>query len=324
MLRQKIRKIVNEVFTCISDMLSRTTSFFKPLKNRYMAFSSTKYGRLIRADKPHVYCLLFLPTWSAAVLANSDYNVLLVIAFCIVFFIGSIMMRSIGCIINDIIDKDIDIKVTRTKNRPVASGEISVKKALIVAGIMLLCTTVMLLFLPRESIIVCCIAAIMTCLYPYSKKFTYFPQVILGLTFNTGVPIAWFCFTDSFMWQLFTLYMSFAILTVAYDTIYACQDIEDDIKNNIKSLPVYLRKTNRDIKFVIWQLYKISVTCLGIVGLGMNMGLLFYITLVVAVYILYNDLELCDINDTNACAKHFRKTIVTYLLLVFLGVLAGK
>ena len=323
-MKQKLKNILGYIFNIIREFASKMWKFAEPLRRNYMKIAAMKYGRLIRADKPSVYLMLCLPTWSAAIMASRNGYSLDLLLFCILFLMGSVMMRSIGCIANDIADRKIDGKVGRTKYRPITSGEVSVKEAIFIAGLMSACTAGMLFFLPQKSTLVCCVAFIMTCLYPYSKRFTYFPQLVLGLTFNTGIPIAWFCFTDESILPMMMLYIGFVLVTIAYDTVYACQDVEDDKKIGVKSLALYLYQKEYSIKSVVWQLYRISAICFGIAGLGIWMKWQFFAMLGLATYILYKDLEELNLENPNDCAKHFKQDIILYILLIFIGIVTGK
>jgi len=197
-----------------------------------------KYILLFRLDRPIGFMLLFYPVsfgLSVSSKINSDF--LFVISF---FLLGSIIMRSAGCIINDLWDRNIDIQIERTQTRPIASGEISVLKALISLAILLFFGFLILIQLNLESIILGIIILPLVFLYPLAKKNFFLPQLILGLIYNWGVFIGWSSsgFTVPFNIMLL-LYVSCVIWTVIYDTIYATMDEEDDRKIGIYSSSIF-------------------------------------------------------------------------------------
>jgi len=197
-----------------------------------------KYILLFRLDRPIGFMLLFYPVsfgLSVSSKINSDF--LFVISF---FLLGSIIMRSAGCIINDLWDRNIDIQIERTQTRPIASGEISVLKALISLAILLFFGFLILIQFNLESIILGIIILPLVFLYPLAKKNFFLPQLILGLIYNWGVFIGWSSsgFTVPFNIMLL-LYVSCVIWTVIYDTIYATMDEEDDRKIGIYSSSIF-------------------------------------------------------------------------------------
>jgi len=197
-----------------------------------------KYILLFRLDRPIGFMLLFYPVsfgLSVSSKINSDF--LFVISF---FLLGSIIMRSAGCIINDLWDRNIDIQIKRTQTRPIASGEISVLKALISLAILLFFGFLILIQFNLESIILGIIILPLVFLYPLAKKNFFLPQLILGLIYNWGVFIGWSSsgFTVPFNIMLL-LYVSCVIWTVIYDTIYATMDEEDDRKIGIYSSSIF-------------------------------------------------------------------------------------
>lgn len=292
-----------------------------PLKKQYDKYSNSRYGRLLRMKSYWVYPMLFLPTWCALWMASS--STINNISLALLFAIGSFLMRSVGCIINDIVDRKIDQQVIRTQNRPIASGEVSVFEGIKLIMILLILGVIILLSLPNRVLFIGGFAIIMITLYPFSKRFTHVPQLILGLTFNLGVLIAWLSVSYEHIFQMIMLYIGFAVFTFAYDTIYACQDLQDDLAAGIQSFPVLLTKKGENIQNAVWQLYKVSGMCIAIAGLGMNMNFSFFLALAIALYLLYNQLERCDINDANSCAKHFAASNI-YLFILFLGTVFGN
>ena len=313
---EKVKQIIINIGQfCIKKSL--------PLQKLYIKYSKTKYGRLIRMDSFYVYPMLFLPTWCAIWIADQSTNFMSRLLLCLVFAIGSFIMRSIGCILNDIADIKIDREITRTKNRPLASGEIKIYEAINLVLIMSGLALSILLTLPTNVFVIGVIGALMTILYPFAKRFTHLPQIILGFTFNIGVLMAWLTVNNQNYLPLILLYIGFAIFTFGYDTIYACQDLEEDLKNGVKSFAVLLKLKNKDIKATVWKIYRISISFIGISGLSMPLNSSFFFGLAAALYVLYNSLESCDISNKKLCAEHFKNSTI-FLFILFLGTVFGK
>jgi len=200
------------------------------------------YFYLMRLDKPVGIFLLFWPcTWGMAYNLNFHFLDKEWFLYFVLFFFGSILMRSAGCIYNDIVDVNIDKKVQRTKNRPLASGKISINNAWILIFILCLISLV-ILFQFNIKTIICGFASILIVLfYPFAKRFTYWPQLILGIVFNFGVLLSWLSLNTHFTFGIIYLYISGILWTLGYDTIYALQDIDDDKKIGVKSSAIYLK-----------------------------------------------------------------------------------
>lgn len=301
----------------------RKLLFLKPLAESYRKAADSQYGRLIRMGSYHIYLLLFLPTWCAIWMADQNNDLLHRSLLSLIFAIGAFLTRSAGCIINDIFDKKFDGKVARTKLRPLVTGNVKLSEGIVLTSVMLCLSAIILSILPGRVFYIGIIALIMMIIYPLSKRFTNLPQLVLGFTFNLGVLIGWLTVSDSQFFQLAMLYMAFSLLTFGYDTIYACQDIEDDEAAGVKSFPLFIRSQGREIKDVVWHIYKLSLTCFGIAGLGIGLGSSFYLSLAAIIYILSNSLDSCNIEDNDSCYEHFKK-ITLVLLLLFLGIVFGR
>ena len=274
--------------------------------------------RLMRLDKPAPYLLIVLPTWWViAMTANNPFSFLF---FCIFFLIGAVLMRSAGCIINDIFDKNIDGQVERTKNRPLASKELSIKQALLLLSVLLLFSAILLFMLPTAAIYIGVFALIPIILYPMMKRITYFPQLFLGLTFNLGVLIAWATLKGSIGWPPVLVYVAAAMWTLGYDTIYAYQDIRYDLALNLKSTAIKFKEKGPKI---IWYIYQITIALLCISGLHMHLNFFFYIGMAAATYHLYWKIENLDVAKADDCTKKF-KSNVEFAFLVFVAILIGR
>ena len=211
---------------------------------------------LTRLNKPIGYMLLFWPcAWGLAYayIVVQDLNKFLY--YLLLFFLGSILMRSAGCIVNDIVDRDIDTKVQRTKNRPLASNSISIKLAM--SYVFLLCGFAFLILIQFNNLTISLGLGSMFLAfsYPYMKRITYWPQLFLGLTFNWGIIMAWTSITGEISIEIILLYASAIFWTLGYDTIYGAQDMVDDEIIGMKSTSI---KFKNNIKLFVSFCYLIS------------------------------------------------------------------
>ena len=212
-----------------------------------------QFAELLRLNKPIGIFLLFWPcAWSLAMTQWFAVNDNLFIKYLILFFIGSIVMRSAGCVYNDIVDKNIDSKVQRTKKRLIASKKISVKTAWIIILLLLIPAIVILLQFNNFSRILGLSSGLLILTYPFMKRITFWPQLFLGFTFNWGVLLAWSVFFENLKIETIILYVAAIFWTLGYDTIYALQDRRDDLKIKIKSTAI---KFKHDIKNFLFFCY---------------------------------------------------------------------
>ena len=226
---------------------------------------------LTRLNKPIGFMLLFWPcSWGLAYAYNLNPNINLFFYYLILFFLGSVLMRSAGCIFNDIVDKDFDKKVNRTKNRPIPSNKITVANALIY--VVILCALAFLILIQFNFLTISLGLGSMflAFAYPYMKRITYWPQLFLGITFNWGIMMAWAAYNDNISFEIIIVYISAIFWTLGYDTIYGAQDMSDDEIIGLKSTSI---KFKENIKLFISLSYLISI-CLVIYlfynFLGMN------------------------------------------------------
>ena len=275
---------------------------------------------LTRLNKPIGFMLLFWPcSWGLAYAYSLNQNQSLFLYHLLLFFLGSVLMRSAGCIVNDIVDKDFDKKVLRTKKRPLASGMISVKKSLVyVVGLCFLAFLILIQF-NFKTIFLGMSSMLLAFSYPFMKRFTYWPQLFLGLTFNWGVIMAWVSINNDISLQIIFLYIAAIFWTLGYDTIYGAQDIADDEVIGLKSTSIKFKK---NIKFFVCTSYLITSALLIILffeKIGKNMFsfllLLFVVSLVYQV-INFNK------NAPKTCLKTFKFNNYSGLLL-FLSFLAA-
>ena len=213
--------------------------------------------KLTRLNKPIGFMLLFWPcAWGLAYAFKLNQNINLFIYYLILFFLGSVLMRSAGCIVNDIVDKDFDKKIKRTKTRPIASGKISIKKSLLYVLILCLLAFLILIQFNTLTILLGMGSMIFAFTYPFMKRITYWPQLFLGITFNWGVVMAWSAVNNSISLEIITLYISAIFWTLGYDTIYGTQDMSEDEIIGIKSTSI---KFKNNIKTFVTISYLITI-----------------------------------------------------------------
>jgi len=210
--------------------------------DRYAPKSWIAYLKLGRFDRPIGVWLTLLPAYLGLILASGGLRLQHIHLYAL-FFIGGFLVRATGCIINDLWDKDFDKSVERTASRPIASGQISPRKATLFLSILALLALFVLLQLPIEAIYVGCLAIIPISIYPLMKRWTYWPQLFLGLAFNLSALIGWFTASPDFSMTPFILYFSLIFITIGYDTIYGFQDIKDDLKIGVKSTAIKFQNT---------------------------------------------------------------------------------
>ena len=215
---------------------------------------------LTRLNKPIGFMLLFWPcAWGLAYAYSKELNNDLFIYYLILFFLGSVLMRSAGCIFNDIIDKDFDKRVKRTKKRPIASGKISVIQSFVY--VIILCMLSLLVLLEFNFLTICLGLGSMFLAfsYPFMKRITYWPQLFLGITFNWGLIMAWTSMVNNISLEVMILYISAIFWTLGYDTIYGTQDISDDEIIGLKSTAI---KFKNNIKKFVTISYLITISTL--------------------------------------------------------------
>lgn len=212
------------------------------------------YIYLMRLNKPTGFLLLFWPcSWGMAYNLNFLPISSQWFYYLFLFFAGSILMRSAGCIYNDIVDKEIDKKVERTKNRPLAAGKINLRNAWILILILCFLSLIILFQFNNKTILFGLSVIIIVLLYPFAKRFTYWPQLILGIVFNFGIILSWLSLNENFITGIILLYLSGIMWTVGYDTIYALQDVVDDKKIGVKSLALLLDKKTYQFLYIIYS-----------------------------------------------------------------------
>tara|TARA_Y100000996_G_C22392481_1_gene589721 strand:- start:6 stop:869 length:864 start_codon:yes stop_codon:yes gene_type:complete len=274
----------------------------------------TNYLDLIRFDKPIGFLLLMWPSWFALSLLKSKNTSIFFWYF--IFFIGSFLMRSAGCIINDIVDRKIDIKIKRTEERPLASNKISITESLIFLSILLLLSFLILIQFNYISIIVALSIMPLVILYPYMKRITHWPQLILGLVFSWGIIIVSLEFNQVITLNYGLLYIGCIFWTMGYDTIYAYQDLNDDLKNNIKSTAVFFNKKG---KLFVSICYILMFIIFGYIGWKSSNSLVSLIVIATIAICTYIAIQKWDINSSKSSNFYFRQNnILAFMLFLYL------
>jgi len=287
--------------------------------DRYAPAYLQPYFKLSRIDRPIGTWLLLYPCWWSIALAAPDGSVPDAILF-ILFAIGAFIMRGAGCTLNDIADRNYDGKVERTKKRPIPSGQVSVFQAFIWLGFQCLIGLLILLQFNTFAIIVGVCSLVLVIIYPFAKRFTYWPQFFLGLAFNYGALLGWATVTGELTIVPVILYVGGIAWTLGYDTIYAHQDKEDDALIGVKSTALKFAEATKH-----WLLgfYVITLSTIVVCAYLTNLSILFYILISGAAAHLLWQLRSLDINDADKCLMLFKSNKIFGALVLF-AIVAGK
>ncbi len=273
---------------------------------------------LSRLNKPIGFMLLFWPcSWGLAYAYKFNQNLSLFIYYLILFFLGSVLMRSAGCIFNDIVDKDFDKKVERTKKRPIAAGLISVKKSFLYVITLCALAFIILCQFNFLTITLGLGSMILAFSYPFMKRFTYWPQLFLGLTFNWGIIMSWASINNNISLEIIILYIAAIFWTLGYDTIYGTQDVFEDEIIGLKSTSIKFKK---NIKMFVGFCYLINCTLLVYLFYEKINLTLFLILLLIYFFILFYQLKIFNKKDSLSCLKAFKLNNIAGLFL-FLAIL---
>jgi len=274
------------------------------------------YGRLARWDRPIGWWLLLLPAWwataLAAVAAGDPYPNPAHLAL---FLIGAVAMRGAGCTWNDFIDRDYDARVERTRSRPIASGEVSVREAAAFAVLQSLVGLAVLLQFNAYTVLLGMASLLVVALYPFAKRVTMWPQFVLGLAFSWGALVGWSARFGSLDAVALLLYGAAIAWTIGYDTIYAHQDARDDAIVGVKSTA---RLFGRRTRPIIALFYVLAVVLLGLAFLRAGAGLPAWLGLAAGAAHLAWQVTTLERSDPGNCLARFRANRTTGLL-VFLG-----
>ena len=277
---------------------------------------------LIRLKKPIGFMLLFWPcSWGLSVAYNFENNLNLYFFYIVLFFLGSVLMRSAGCIVNDIFDKDFDKKVLRTKNRPIASGRITVNVAILYSCILCLLALLVLLNFNYFTIILALGSMPLAFTYPLMKRLTYWPQLFLGITFNYGLILGWTAVYGKIDFIPLIFYIGAIFWTLGYDTIYGYQDIKDDEIIGLKSTSIKFK--NKAKQFLI-TCYLVLILILIIIGYMMSFSKYYYFFLIIPfIHLFIYQIKIFDHNSPENCLKAFKSNNLFGLIVLF-NILIGK
>ncbi len=263
------------------------------------------YIYLMRLDRPIGIWLLLLPGLWSILMAAQGYpvsfgTVLYVVA---AFFVGAIVMRGAGCVINDLWDKNIDVQVERTAKRPLASGALNSLQALQLLGALLFIGFVILISLNGVTVVLGLITIPLIVSYPLFKRITYWPQAALGLTFNFGALMGWSAIAGELSWAAALLYVGCFFWTIGYDTIYAHQDKEDDAIVGVKSTAL---KFGEDSKKWVSGFYGAAFFCIAVSFFLAGLGLLSFVGLAAIAAHLFWQIKFWDLDDHDSSLKMFK------------------
>ena len=277
---------------------------------------------LTRLDKPIGYMLLFWPcVWGLTLVYDFNSEINTYFKYLIFFLLGSILMRSAGCIVNDIADKKFDQKVERTKNRPIASEKISIKLALLYALVLCFCAFLILINFNLFTIVLALASMPFAFSYPLMKRFTYWPQLFLGITFNYGLVLAWISINNSISLTPILFYIGAIFWTLGYDTIYGYQDIKDDEIIGIKSTSIKFKNNPKTFLTLCYSFLLISLILIGVL---MNFNNIFYLFLIIPFcHLFFYQINFLNINKPEDCQKIFKSNNVLGLI-VCMNILVGK
>ena len=277
---------------------------------------------LTRLKRPIGFMLLFWPClWGLTLVYDFNSNLFNYFFYSALFLTGSILMRSAGCIVNDIADKNFDQKVERTKNRPIASGKVSVKLASTYALILCGIAFLVLINFNKLTILMALISMPLAFTYPLMKRITYWPQLFLGITFNYGLVLAWISISGEISIIPIIFYLGAIFWTLGYDTIYGFQDIKDDEIIGVKSTSIKFKNDPKKFLFISYCMFIISLFLIGIL---MNFKMYYFLFMIVPIlHLLVFQISRLNTNLSLDCLIKFKSNNILGLI-IFTNILVGK
>ncbi|WP_440634723.1 4-hydroxybenzoate octaprenyltransferase [Candidatus Pelagibacter sp. HIMB1746] len=277
---------------------------------------------LTRLKKPIGYMLLFWPCAWGLTLAYDFSSSWDNYFFCLIlFFLGAVLMRSAGCIVNDILDRKFDAKVFRTKDRPIASGKISVKLAIFYSTILCFLAFLVLISFNLFTIILALGSMPLAFTYPLMKRFTYWPQLFLGITFNYGLILGWTAIKGQIDLIPVLFYLGAIFWTLGYDTIYGFQDLKDDEIIGLKSTSI---KFKGNAKKFLFLCYSILMVFFLLGGFLMNFHNVYYILLILPlIHLFIYQMKVFNLNDPASCFKAFKSNNF-FGLIILINILISQ
>ena len=277
---------------------------------------------LTRLKKPIGYLLLFWPcAWGLTLIYDFTGSLNIYFYYLLLFFLGSVLMRSAGCIVNDILDRKFDKKVKRTKNRPIASGKIKVQIGFLYAFILCLLAFLVLINFNYFTIMIALASMPLAFTYPLMKRFTYWPQLFLGITFNYGLILGWTSISERIDIVPIIFYLGAIFWTLGYDTIYGFQDIKDDEIIGVKSTSIKFKGTAK-IFLILCYLSLISSLVIG--GFMMNFNSIYFLSITIPIiHLFFYQINNFDSKNPASCLKIFKSN--NYLgMIIFVNILVGR
>ncbi len=280
------------------------------------------FVELIRLKKPIGYMLLFWPcAWGLTLAYDFNENLTLYLFYLILFFLGSVLMRSAGCIINDILDKEYDVRVFRTKDRPIASGKISIKLGIIYATALCFLALLVLLNFNFFTIILALGSMPLAFTYPLMKRLTYWPQLYLGVTFNYGLVLGWTAIKGGVDFVPIIFYLGAIFWTLGYDTVYGYQDIKDDEIIGLKSTSIKFKNNAKQFLFLCYFIFSI-LFLLG--GFYMNFENIFFVIFIIPlIHLFIFQIRKFNQNNPSVCLKIFKSNNMLGLIIL-INILVAK
>ena len=277
---------------------------------------------LTRLKKPIGFMLLFWPcAWGLTLAYDFSSNLNKYFLYLILFFFGSVLMRSAGCIVNDILDREFDAKVFRTKNRPIASGDVSIKLGIFYALTLCLLALLVLLNFNLFTIVLALGSMPLAFTYPLMKRYTYWPQLFLGITFNYGLILGWTSIESAISLTPIIFYIGAIFWTLGYDTIYGYQDIKDDEIIGLKSTSIKFKGTAKKFLFIC---YSILLILFVIGGYLMKFHFSYYLLMFIPlIHLFFYQIKFFDFKDSKSCLKAFKSNNL-FGLIIFLNILILK
>ena len=272
---------------------------------------------LTRLNRPIGFMLLFWPcSWGLAYAYIDNQNTILFLNYLILFFLGSVLMRSAGCIFNDIVDKEYDKKVKRTRKRPIASGKISLQKSFFYVISLCLLAFIVLIQFNFLTIALGLSSMVLAFSYPFMKRITYWPQLFLGVTFNWGLIMAWTAMNNIISTEIIVLYFSAIFWTLGYDTIYGSQDMSDDEIIGLKSTAI---KFKNNIKQFVTVSYLITIfSLIYLFKDSFNVDAASFFVFLFFASLIFQIIKF-DKNNPTSCLQNFKLNNYSGLFL-FLGI----
>ena len=280
------------------------------------------FVELTRLKKPIGYMLLFWPcAWGLTIAYDFSSDFKIYFFYLLLFFLGSVLMRSAGCIVNDILDRKYDKKVFRTKDRPIASGKISIKLALFYSALLCFIAFLVLVNFNLFTIIIALASMPLAFTYPLMKRLTYWPQLFLGVTFNYGLILGWTSINPEINLLPLIFYFGAIFWTLGYDTIYGFQDIKDDEIIGLKSTSIKFKSNPIIFLYVCYTLFLISLIVLGY--LSEFSGLYYVFLLIIVCHMYFFQLKKFRSDNPSICLKIFKSNNLLGLLIL-ISLFIGK